>query len=89
DILIGVGFVVTEDNYNEIKDFARLFKNIDVDYCQFKPEIIQIERNKTIENNGNNGKMQISSDFWLNKVTNILEEAKQILGSKFECNSYK
>jgi len=89
DILIGVGFVVTEDNYNEINDFARLFKNIDVDYCQFKPEIIQIERNKTIENNGNNGKMQISSDFWLNKVTNILEEAKQILGSKFECNSYK
>ena len=33
--------------------------------------------------------MQISSDFWLNKVTNILEEAKQILGSKFECNAYK
>ena len=89
DIIIGVGFVVTEDNYNEIKDFAKLFQNIDVDYCQFKPEIIQIERNKLSENNSNNGKMQISSDFWLNKVTNILEEAKQILGSKFECNAYK
>ena len=89
DIIIGVGFVVTEDNYNEIKDFAKLFQNIDVDYCQFKPEIIQIERNKSSENNSDNGKMQISSDFWLNKVTNILEEAKQILGSKFECNAYK
>ena len=35
--------------------------------------------------------MQISSDFWLNKVTNILEEAKKILGSKKreKCNSYK
>jgi len=86
NIIIGVGFVVTRDNYLEIEDFANLFKKIEVDYCQFKPEIIQIERNikKT-----SNGSMQISSDFWTNKVINLLDNAKEILKDKFECNSYK
>ena len=28
-------------------DFAKLFKNMDVNYCQYKPEIVQIERNGT------------------------------------------
>lgn len=94
EIVIGVGFVVTEDNYKEINSFAKLFKDISVDYCQFKPEIIQIERNnnsttKESVNSKNNGKMQISADFWLNKVINSLDDAKLILGNKFECNSYK
>ena len=33
--------------------------------------------------------MQISSNFWLHKVIDLLDEAKIILNSKFECNSYK
>jgi hypothetical protein len=33
--------------------------------------------------------MQIESDFWLNKVINLLDSAKNILKNKFECNSYK
>ena len=88
-IVIGVGFVVTEENYKEIEIFANLFKDIDVDYCQFKPEIIQIERKNSLGNQKQNIKMQISSDFWLNKVVSSLEKAKVILGHKFECNEYK
>jgi sulfatase maturation enzyme AslB (radical SAM superfamily) len=89
DLIIGVGFVVTKENYKEIKKFSEIFKNIDVDYCQFKPEIIQIERHNYKNESTNNNKMQISSDFWLHKVIDLLDEAKEILNSKFECNSYK
>ena len=85
DITIGVGFVVTRDNYNEILDFANLFKDIDVDYCQFKPEIIQVERDESLDKS----KEQISSDFWLKDVLVLLDEAKKILGDKYECNAYK
>ena len=88
-IIIGVGFVVTEENYKEIEIFANLFKDMDVDYCQFKPEIIQIERKNSLGNKKQNIKMQISSEFWLNKVVSSLEKAKVILGNKFECNEYK
>ena len=84
-ITIGVGFIVSQDNYNEIIDFAKLFKDIDVDYCQYKPEIIQIERSGFV----NNKKQQISSEFWTYKIIDLLNEASQILGNKFECNSYK
>ena len=86
NITIGVGFVVTEDNYNEILDFANIFKEIGVDYCQYKPEIIQIERQ---QKNSDLGRVQISSDFWIKKVINLLDQAKQTLGKKFECNDYK
>tara|TARA_B110000003_G_C16627126_1_gene525262 strand:- start:422 stop:1627 length:1206 start_codon:yes stop_codon:yes gene_type:complete len=89
EIVIGVGFVVTQENYKEIEIFSKLFSDIDVDYCQFKPEIIQIERKNILGNEKQNVKMQISSDFWLNKVISSLEKAKLILGSKFECNAYK
>lgn len=85
NITIGVGFVVTEENYNEIKDFSKIFVNVDVDYCQFKPEIIQIERTGERDKD----KEQISCDFWLKKVMTLLDNAKSILGNKFECNSYK
>lgn len=84
-ITIGVGFVVTEKNYKEIIEFANLFKDIDVDYCQYKPEIIQVERNGSL----NATKQQISSEFWLNEVIDLLNSASEILGKKFECNSYK
>ena len=85
EINIGVGFVVTKDNYDEVIPFAKLFSKIEVDYCQFKPEIIQVERNGELDR----VKEQISSDFWLTKVSEVLKEAKNILGDKFECNSYK
>ena len=85
NITIGVGFVVAKDNFDEILDFAKLFKNIDVDYCQYKPEIVQIERSGTRDL----VKQQRSSDYWLNKVVDALHSAKDILGKKFECNSYK
>jgi len=85
-IIIGVGFVVTKDNYTEIKKFSELFKEIEVDYCQFKPEIIQIERD---HKNSPHGLVQVEPDFWLKKVIDLLNEAKNILGEKFECNSYK
>lgn len=85
NLTIGVGFVVTEDNYKEIDSFSKIFKKIDVDYCQFKPEIIQIERSGERDK----FKEQISCDFWLSKVIDLLDEAKNSLGKKFECNSYK
>ena len=85
DITIGVGYVVSQDNVDEVIDFANKFKHIDVDYCQYKPEIIQIERNGEKDNK----KQQIASEFWAYKVVNLLQEAKEILGSKFECNNYK
>tara|TARA_Y100000389_G_C17465772_1_gene525385 strand:+ start:1853 stop:3055 length:1203 start_codon:yes stop_codon:yes gene_type:complete len=83
-ITIGVGFVVTQDNYNEVLDFANLFKDLDVDYCQYKPEIIQIERNGASDK-----KQQISPKFWANEVIDLLDQASKILGKKFQCNSYK
>ena len=70
-ITVGVGFVVTESNYTEILDFAKIFKDIDVDYC-YIPEIIQIERQ---QDKNNLGKVQISQIFGL-KVINLLDEAK-------------
>tara|TARA_A100001015_G_C15042586_1_gene740784 strand:- start:1310 stop:2500 length:1191 start_codon:yes stop_codon:yes gene_type:complete len=85
NLTIGVGFVVTKDNYNEIEEFVDTFKNIEVDYCQFKPEIIQIERSGNIDRE----KEQISCDFWVQKVVELLDLAKNKLGNKFECNSYK
>lgn len=83
---IGVGFVISRDNFKEIIDFANLFKDLDVDYCQYKPEIIQIERNTF---NGNDKKQQISAEFWAKEVLDLLGKASKILGKKFQCNSYK
>ena len=56
-----------------------------MDYCQFKPEIVQIEREGGVDRS----KEQISSNFWLHDVVDVLEKAKSILGNKFECNAYK
>ena len=83
-ITIGVGFVVSKDNYNEILDFAKLFKDMDVDYCQYKPEVIQVERNLSKDK-----KEQIPAEFWANKVIKLLNQSSEILGNKFQCNSYK
>jgi radical SAM protein with 4Fe4S-binding SPASM domain len=77
---IGVGFVITPDSYNEIVDFAKFFSKYDLTYCQYKPEIVNRERE--------NGK-QREIHFWKNDVNPLLEEAKAILGDKFQINGYK
>ena len=76
---IGVGFVISHDTYSEIVDFANYFKDFDLMYCQYKPEIIIRE----------DGGQQREVDFWVNKVQPLLEEAKLILGNKFQINNYK
>ena len=77
---IGVGFVITPDTYHEIVDFAKFFVDYDLEYCQFKPEIVNRERE---------GGVQRQQDFWYNQVDPLLEEAKNILGEKFQINGYK
>jgi cyclic pyranopterin phosphate synthase len=79
-LIIGAGFVVSPDTAGEILDFARTFSTIDVDYCQFKPEIIPVERNFN---------SQQSADFWLDVVNGPLAEAQQILGSKYHSIAYR
>ena len=85
NITIGVGFVISQETVSEVENFAKIFQNIDVDYCQFKPEIIQIERGQNKEEINK----QISPDFWAQEVIDKLNKASLILGKKFECNSYK
>jgi GTP 3',8-cyclase len=34
---IGIGFVITKDNYQEIEDFSKLIKDTGADYGQYKP----------------------------------------------------
>jgi len=77
---IGVGFVITPDTYTEIVDFAKFFSKFDLSYCQFKPEIVNRERENGV---------QREQDFWNNQVEPLLEEAKKILGDKFQINGYK
>jgi GTP 3',8-cyclase len=77
---IGVGFVITPDTYHEIIDFAKEFSKYDLTYCQYKPEIVNREREE--------GK-QREIQFWKEKVDPLLEEAKEILGDKFQINGYK
>jgi GTP 3',8-cyclase len=85
NLTIGVGFVISRETVSEVEDFAKIFKNIDIDYCQFKPEIIQIERGQNKEEVNK----QISPEFWAHEVISKLNKASLILGNKFECNSYK
>jgi radical SAM protein with 4Fe4S-binding SPASM domain len=76
---IGVGYVVSPDTYKEIVDFAKVFKEFDLTYCQYKPEIIIREK----------GGEQRSIEFWRDEVQPRLDEAKEILGDKFQVNGYK
>lgn len=76
---IGVGYVVSPDTYKEIVDFANVFKDLDLTYCQYKPEIIIREK----------GGEQRSIEFWRDEVQPRLDEAKKILGDKFQVNGYK
>ena len=76
---IGVGYVISPDTYSEIVDFAEFFKDFDLAYCQYKPEIIIREK----------GGEQRDLEFWTEKVNPLLDEAKAILGNKFQVNGYK
>lgn len=77
---IGVGFVITPDTYKEIVDFANNFKDFDINYCQYKPEVVNRERE---------GGVQREVEFWNKEVQPLLSEAKNILGNKFQINGYK
>ena len=76
---IGVGYVISPDTYHEIVDFAKFFKDFDLMYCQFKPEVVIREK----------GGMQRDLEFWEEKVKPLLDEAESILGDKFQVNGYK
>ena len=76
---IGVGYVISPDTYHEIVDFAKFFKNFDLMYCQYKPEVVIRE----------DGGMQRDIEFWTDKVQPLLDQAKDILGNKFQVNGYK
>tara|TARA_B100000749_G_C18440758_1_gene472062 strand:+ start:175 stop:1404 length:1230 start_codon:yes stop_codon:yes gene_type:complete len=77
---IGVGMVITPDTWEEIVDYAEAFKDFDLDYCQFKPEIVNRERE---------GGIQREVEFWVDKVEPLVEQAREILGGKFQMNGYK
>ena len=76
---IGVGFVISPETFHEIIDFANTFKDMDLAYCQYKPEIIIREK----------GGQQRGITFWRDQVKPLLNEAKEILGKKFQVNGYK
>ena len=59
---IGVGFIITPDNYEEIRRFSELITELGVDYGQYKPCI-----------KGFNDREQISSEWWSNEVRPVLE----------------
>jgi cyclic pyranopterin phosphate synthase len=76
---IGVGYVISPDTYHGIIDFAEFFKDYNLTYCQYKPEIVIRE----------DGGQQRELEFWTKKVSPMLEEAQRILGSKYQANNYK
>lgn len=77
---IGLGYVITPDNYRGIVEFAKFFDNYAIDYVQYKPEIITPERNNEFQRN---------VDFWMKEVGPLLAEAKDILDDRFMINGYK
>lgn len=76
---IGTGMVITPDTYKEIVDFAKVFGDLDLDYCQYKPEVVNRERE---------GGIQREVEFWDKEIKPRLEEAKVILGDKYQINGY-
>ena len=58
------------ETYHEIVDFANVFKDLDVTYCQYKPEIVFEKRVGFKE-----------SYFW--KVRTFINDAKDILVINF------
>lgn len=77
DCTIGVGFVITPDNYHEIPHVARLAENWNIDYIQYKPMIQNVFQNA-----------QLEKDWWENSVIPLLKAAEKI-SSKCVINLYK
>ena len=76
---LGTGMVITPDTYKEIVDFAKVFGDLDLDYCQYKPEVVNRERE---------GGIQREVEFWDEEIKPRLKEAKVILGDKYQINGY-
>jgi MoaA/NifB/PqqE/SkfB family radical SAM enzyme len=74
---VGIGFVITPDNYQDIKLFSDISKTMDIDYVQYKP---------MIQNCFANG--QISSKWWKEEVEPRLEEV-MVDNPKAVINLYK
>lgn len=74
---IGIGFVITPDNYKDIPKFSKLVKSLKVDYGQFKPCIQNFKIN-----------WQFESKWWREKVIPLLEHAVAS-NPKIVVNDYK
>jgi len=74
---IGIGFVITPDNYFEINDFSKLIKETGVDYGQYKPTINNCLQSK-----------QLESEWWRKKVKPLLEKVFSV-NDKAVVNLYK
>lgn len=59
---IGIGFVITPDNYFEIEEFSGLIKETGVDYGQYKPTINNCLHTR-----------QLESEWWIREVKPLLE----------------
>ena len=73
DIVIGVGMLIFYNNYKEIIKFAKLCKNLGVDYIQYKPVIYSAWEKKQLE------------DKWIKKkiIPRILK-AEQLTDNTFK-----
>lgn len=59
---IGIGFIITPENYNEMRDFSELIKDLDVDYGQYKPCIKNFYDRE-----------QIAATWWQENINPVLE----------------
>lgn len=68
---IGIGFIITEHNYQGIWSVARLAKLLGVDYIQFKPVVFRP------------GHKQMSKEFITSNINPLLEEVKRLEDTNF------
>ncbi len=73
---VGIGFVITPSNFNEIPAFSRLVKETGVDYGQYKPCL------------GNYLEPQIEAEWWEQSVKPLLEKEFE-WNDKLVINLYK
>ena len=85
-IIIGVGFVMTEDTLGEnigeeIVNFAEVFSKFDLDFVQYKPDSVNIKRWE---------REQYERDLdLLVTIEKYLDKAEDILGPVFQCQRYR
>ena len=76
NIVLGVGFVITESTVDQIIGYAETFSNFCLDYCQYKTDCVNLQR----------WEEGYDRDFSLfDKIKEDLDVAKNILGNKFQC----